>query len=112
MSVDLNKLSPRALSAAMKGGTKEWGERASIHEHVGYVERQTARGPNYLKCHCGCGQKAKYRAMFNGICMSEGCEMAMHRFARPLVPKRSGSQMSKESVQPIHIFPHGSVEQR
>jgi hypothetical protein len=83
--MDFNSLSPQALAAAMRSGTVEWGTRASIMEHVGYVERQNARGPNYLKCRCGCGQKAKYRAMFNGICMSEGCELAMWRFVkRPL----------------------------
>ncbi len=73
----------------MRGGTREWGARASIAEHVGYVEKQTSRGPNYCKCHCGCGQKAKYRAMFNGICMSEGCEMSMHRFVRQSAQMRS-----------------------
>lgn len=77
--VDLNKLSQPALGAAMRGGTAAWGQRASIEEHIGYVERQTARGPNYLKCYCGCGQKAKWRAMFNGICMGEGCEFSMRR---------------------------------
>lgn len=80
--MSLDKLSPAALSAAMRGGTAEWGHRASIREHVGYVERQDARGPNYIKCRCGCGGKAKYRAMFNGICMSEGCELSMHRFVK------------------------------
>lgn len=78
---DLAKLSPQALRAAMRGGTAEWGSRASITEHVGYVEPQTARR-HFRKCYCGCGAKAKYRAMFNGICMGEGCEMSMHRFVR------------------------------
>ena len=80
--MSLDKLSPAALSAAMRGGTAEWGQRASIREHVGYIERQDARGPNYLKCRCGCGKKAKYRAMFNGICMGEGCELSVHRFVK------------------------------
>lgn len=79
---DLSKLSPQALSAAMRGGTAEWGQRASINEHVGYVEPQDARRGHYLKCHCGCGGKAKFRSMFNGICMYEGCELSAHRFAR------------------------------
>lgn len=79
---DMNKLSPQALAAAFKGGTKEWGERGSIFEHVGYVDPQTARGGHYLKCRCGCEGRAKYRAMFNGVCMSEGCELSMHRFVK------------------------------
>ena len=78
----LNDLSRAAISAALRGGTREWGERASIAEHIGYVERQDARGSNYLKCRCGCGTKAKFRAMFNGICMYEGCELSAHRFAK------------------------------
>lgn len=79
---DLNKLSKPALAAAMKGGTDEWGERASIFEHVGYVEPQTARRGHYLKCRCGCEGRAKHRAMFNGICMAEGCELSMRRFVK------------------------------
>lgn len=80
--MSLNDLSPAALAAAMRGGTAEWGQRASINEHVGYVEPQDARGGHYLKCRCGCGDRAKFRAMFNGICMYEACELACHRFVR------------------------------
>jgi hypothetical protein len=79
---DLNKLSPAALSAALRGGTAEWGQRASIHEHVGYVEPQDGRRGHYRKCRCGCGKRAKFRTMFNGICMYEGCELSAHRFAK------------------------------
>lgn len=82
MKHDLKNLSPTALRAAMRGGTAEWGQRASISEHIGYVERQDARGQNYRKCRCGCGTKAKFRAMFNGICMYEGCELSAYRFAK------------------------------
>lgn len=78
----LHNLSPSTLKAVMRGGADEWGERASIFEHVGYVEPQTARGGHYLKCRCGCGQRAKFRAMYNGICMSEGCEMSMRRHVK------------------------------
>ncbi len=78
----MKELSPAALSAAMRGGIAEWGQRASIKEHVGYVEQQAARRGRYLKCRCGCGQRAKHRAMFNGICMAEGCELSMRRFVK------------------------------
>lgn len=81
-SQELKNLSPAALKAAMTGGTEEWGERASVYEHIGYVEPQRSRGGHYLKCRCGCERKAKYRAMFNGICMAEGCEFSVHRFVR------------------------------
>lgn len=87
MTHNLDKLSPAALSAAMRGGTAEWGQRASIAEHIGYVEPQDARGGHYLKCRCGCGAKAKYRAMFNGICMYEGCELSARRSAKGHPPQ-------------------------
>ncbi len=80
--MDLRSLSPAALAAAMRGGTAEWGDAASTAKHIGYVERQDARAGHYLKCRCGCGGRAKYRAMFNGICMYEGCELSAHRCAR------------------------------
>lgn len=80
--MSLKDLSPAALRVAMRGGTAEWGRRASTKEHVGYAERQDARGGHYLKCRCGCGQRAKFRAMFNGICMYEGCEMSVRRFIK------------------------------
>lgn len=78
----MDKLSPAALSAALRGGTMEWGQRASIAEHIGYVEPQDARGRHYLKCRCGCRGKAKFRVMFNGICMHEGCELSARRCAK------------------------------
>jgi len=74
----LNKLSPSALEAAMRGGTELWGQRGSLVEHILYVEPQNARGGHYLKCRCGCEKKAKFRLMANGVCMSEGCEFSMH----------------------------------
>lgn len=86
----LDKLSPQALRAAMKGGTSEWGERGSVVDHIVYAEPQTARGRYYLKCRCGCERKATHRAMANGICMMEACEMAAHRFAMQANRARPG----------------------
>ena len=80
--VDLKELSPAALSAAMRGGTDQWGRWGSIEQHLMYVEPQTARGSHYLKCRCSCNGKAKYRVMANGVCMGEGCELSMRRRAR------------------------------
>ena len=82
MSVELAKLSPAALSAAMRGGTLEWGQRGSIFDHVLYAEPQTPNRGHYRKCHCGCGGKATYRIMANGICMGSGCELSMRRNAK------------------------------
>lgn len=79
---DLNKLSPAALAAAMRGGTETWGQWGLIAHHIGYAEPQTARGHHYHKCRCGCQGKAKWRAMFNGLCMYEGCELSVRRFVK------------------------------
>lgn len=81
---NLNSLSPAALAAAMRGGTAEWGQRGSVFDHIVYVEPQNARGRYFLKCRCGCGAKARYRAMANGICMAEGCELSLRRWAMQL----------------------------
>lgn len=86
MSVNLQKLSQPALSAAMRGGTEGWGEYGSINEHVLYAEPQNARHGHYLKCRCGCGKKAKWRLMANGLCMMEGCEFSVRRSAKPASP--------------------------
>ncbi len=75
----LNELSPAALKAAMEGGMEEWGQHGSIFQHRLYVEPQDARGGHYRKCRCGCGTKAKFRLMANGVCMSEGCELSLRR---------------------------------
>lgn len=79
---DLTKLSPAALSSAMRSGTDGWGQWGSIEHHGLYVEPQDGRGSHYLKCRCGCGGRARYRAMANGICMAEGCELSMRRLAK------------------------------
>ncbi len=55
---------------------------ASVLQHHVYVETQDARGRHLLKCNCGCQRKATHRAMANGICMGEGCEVSMWRFAK------------------------------
>lgn len=77
----LNELSPAALKAAMKGGTHAWGQRASIFEHIMYVEPARARRGQYRKCRCGCDGKAKFSAKANGIAMATGCEISMQKFA-------------------------------
>jgi len=80
--MNLNDLSPQALKAAMRTGTDEWGRRGSISDHALYVEPQDARGSHYRKCRCGCGAKAKFRLMANGVCMAEGCELSLRREAK------------------------------
>lgn len=79
--MDLKKLSPPALAAAMRGGTVEWGQRGSAEQHVRYVE-PIGKTRRWRKCHCGCGRRGTHRGMANGICLTSGCELSMHRWAK------------------------------
>ena len=81
--VDLKKLSPAALSAAMRGGTDAWGSWASSNEHVRYAEpipKEYWR--RRRKCRCGCGKKATHNGKANGIALTDGCELSMARWVR------------------------------
>jgi hypothetical protein len=78
--MDLNKLSPRARKAAMRGGTDGWGEWGSASQHVRYVE--AAPPSSRRRCHCGCKGPAKFLGMANGLCLTEGCELSVERWAR------------------------------
>lgn len=78
----INDLSPAALKAAMRTGMDGWGSHGSVMEHAMYVEPQDARRGQFRKCQCGCGQRAKFRAMANGVCMASGCEFSMWQFVK------------------------------
>jgi len=75
---DLNKLSPPALSAAMRGGTDGWGVVGSSAEHVRYMEPVKSR----RKCPCGCGGRRTHAGMANGVCLMSGCELRVRRWVR------------------------------
>ena len=79
--MELKKLSPAALKAAMSGGTEAWGRWGSIERHIVYIEPQPPRRGQYCKCHCGCGGKARFQAKANGVGVAQGCELSMRRFA-------------------------------
>lgn len=78
--VDLSKLSPPALKAAIKGGTTDWGSSAS-EDGCRYVEPLE---PKYRrrKCHCGCDGRATHRGMVNGVDLVCGCELSIARWQR------------------------------
>ena len=78
--MDLNKLQPKALAAAMKGGTAGWGQVASSTEHVRYA--QPVRATSRRRCTCGCGQRATHLGMANGCGLASGCAMAIARWAK------------------------------
>ncbi len=86
---DLNKLSPEALKAAMRGGTAEWGQRASATEHLLYVQPNAAQ--RRRKCYCGCGGRMTHGAFANGIILMGGCELSCRRWAREMnaAPRRT-----------------------
>ena len=77
---DLHKLSPAALSAAMRGGTAGWGQIASAAEHVRYS--QPVQPNSRRKCHCGCGRRATHLGMANGMALASGCQLAIQRWVK------------------------------
>jgi hypothetical protein len=79
---DLAKLSPSALSAAMRGGTDQWGQWGSSRDHVRYLEPKPVSGKGWRKCYCGCGKRATHRGMANGICLAHGCHLSMMRWVK------------------------------
>lgn len=78
--MDLNKLHPKALAAAMKGGTAGWGQVASAAEHVRYA--QPVRPASRRRCHCGCNRRATHLGMANGCGLVTGCELSIQRWIK------------------------------
>lgn len=85
---DLNKLSPEALKAAMKGGTEAWGRWGSAEHHQLYV--QPNKATSRRKCWCGCKGRETHGAFANGIILMAGCELSCRRWAREMnaAPRR------------------------
>lgn len=83
--VDLNKLPPQALRAAMATGTESWGRFGSAEAHQLYVlplpnkERKGRR-----MCRCGCRKMATHYVAANGVGLASGCEMEAHRALKRL----------------------------
>lgn len=78
--VDLSKLHPNALSAAMRGGTSGWGTIASADSNVRYS--QPISGLRRSHCYCGCKGRVTHLGMANGISLTEGCEMYVARWVK------------------------------
>lgn len=79
---DLNKLSRSALSAAMRGGTDEWGTVGSSQDHVRYSEPLERRPGRRRTCHCGCGRPRTHRGMANGVALTGACELGIARWVK------------------------------
>ncbi len=78
---DLSKLSPKALAAAMKGGTEGWGVVGSSRENVRYSEAL----PKHMtrrKCWCGCGNRRTHAGRANGMTLTTACEIGIARWVR------------------------------
>lgn len=77
--MDLNKLSPTALKAAVLGGTEGWGSHGST-AGVRYAEPVHPRSRR--RCHCGCKRRATHRGMNNGVSLITACEIQVMRWVR------------------------------
>ena len=78
--MDLNSLKPKALAAAMKGGTAGWGQVASAADHVRYS--QPVRPTSRRRCSCGCDTRATLLGMANGMALASGCALAIARWVK------------------------------
>jgi hypothetical protein len=79
----LNALSSAALSAAMRGGTADWGRWGSATDHVRYADpwpREHWRRRRV--CRCGCGKRVTHTGKANGIALMSGCEFLVRRWVR------------------------------
>lgn len=82
MSDVMNRLSPNALSAAMRGGMDGWGRWSSAAEHVRYMEAVDRHDRHRRMCRCGCRKRITHRGFANGICLMSGCELTVLRWVK------------------------------
>jgi hypothetical protein len=81
--VNLTKLSPTALKAAMNGGTAGWGQIASANDHVRYMDPwPEGRRKGRCRCPCGCGKLITHVGKANGLALMDGCELRVARWVR------------------------------
>jgi hypothetical protein len=80
--VELSKLSPPELRAALKGGTAGWGSWGSSADHVRYSKALTGPKNKRRMCRCGCRKKRTHIGMANGVGLMGGCELWVARWVR------------------------------
>lgn len=94
---DLNKLSPAALSAAMRGGTAAWGQRGSALEHVRYMEPVSPKSRR--RCpHCK--RRATHVGKANGIALMGGCELRVAQWVRNMTFLRAPASAPPATPSP------------
>jgi hypothetical protein len=77
--MDIDELSKRGRSAAMRGGTDGWGAHGSV-DHARYSEPVEPRSRR--RCHCGCKRRATHKGMANGVCLTQACELGIARWVK------------------------------
>ena len=75
--IDLNKLSPPELRAAMTSGALEWGIRGSVLDHVRYM--MPSQTKSRRRCPC-CNKRSTHIGMANGVAMAMGCEARINKW--------------------------------
>lgn len=80
--MDLNKLSPKELMAAMNGGVTHWGEYGNATEHIRYKIVRPKNVGRKLKCGNGCKNAKTHLGMANGVCLMSGCELCVARWVK------------------------------
>lgn len=81
--INLNKLAPRELRAAMQQGyTAGWGRIGSATENVRYSMPVPKQPGRRRKCYCGCGMPITHMGMANGLALTSACELGIARWVR------------------------------
>jgi hypothetical protein len=80
--MDMSKLKPAELAAAMRTGTAGWGRVGSSTGHARYSLERPRKPGGQRKCHCGCNGRATHACMANGVRLGIGCELSVRRWVR------------------------------
>ena len=76
---ELDKMTPQARSAAMRGGMDGWGEIGSV---AGVRYAEPVESKSRRRCHCGCKRRATHKGMNNDVCLTTACELAIRRWIK------------------------------
>lgn len=99
--MDLTELSPKALAAAMNGGTAGWGEVGSAHSHVRYSEPSPKRRGRPRRCYCGCKNNVTHVGRANGVTLVRACELGIARWVRTgdVMPMRALAEPTNTEIK-------------
>ena len=60
--------------------TSEFGKHGSAVDHRRYL--QVAPPKSRRRCWCGCGKRASYVGMANGVALTMACELGIRRWVK------------------------------